>query len=68
MSLRTMLRGDADRVGDALGVGAAVALHHQAVEAEEDRAIMIVGIEVNLQQVERGLGTARSRPSTEASS
>ena len=36
------------------GVGAAVALHHQAVEAEEDRAIVVVGVEVDLQQVERG--------------
>ena len=39
-------RRDVDRVGDALGGGAAVALHDQAVEAEEDRAIVVVGVEV----------------------
>ena len=55
MSLRTMRRGDRDRVGDALVIGAAVALHHQPVEAEEDRAIVIIGVEVGLEQVERGL-------------
>ena len=67
MSLRTMPHGDADRVGDALGLGAAMALHHQAVEAEEDRAIMVVGVEVDLEQVERrprqreaGLGAKRA--------
>ena len=48
MSLRTMLAATRDRVGDALGVGAAMALHHQAVEAEEDRAVMVVGIEMDL--------------------
>ena len=35
-------RGDPDGVGDALGIRAAVALHDQAVEPEEDRAIVIV--------------------------
>ena len=35
-------RRDPDRVGDALVVGAAMALHDEAVEAEEDRAIMVV--------------------------
>ena len=40
------LGGDCDRVGDADFVGAAMALHDDAVEAEEDRAIMIVGVEM----------------------
>ena len=61
-------RGDADGVGDALRVRAAVALHDQAVEAEEDRAVMVVGVEMDLEQVERRAATARSRPSTGASS
>ena len=45
--------GNTDRIGDALGVGAPVALHHQPVEAEEDRAVVVVGVEVDLQQVKR---------------
>ena len=68
MSLRTMLAATLDRVGDALGVRAAVALHDQAVEPEEDRAIVVVGVEVDLQEVEGRRATARSRPSSGASS
>ena len=47
--------GDGNRIGDALGVGAAMTLHHQPVEAKEDRASVVVGVEVGLEQVERGL-------------
>ncbi|PAV68946.1 hypothetical protein WR25_16046 [Diploscapter pachys] len=47
------LGGIADRGGDAAFVGAAVALHDDAVEAQEDRAIVIVGIEVVAQQLGR---------------
>ena len=42
-----------DRVGDALVGGAAMALHDEAVEAEEDRAIMVVRIEMVAQQLGR---------------
>src|SRR4030095_8261960 len=48
-------RRDADGVGDALGVGAAVAFYDQAVEAEKDRTIVIVGVEMDLQGVQRRL-------------
>src|SRR5690242_19331234 len=60
-------RGDADRVGDALRIGASVALHDEAVEAKENRAVVVVGVEMNLQQVEcrarqseAGLGAKRA--------
>ena len=43
-----------DRVGDALLGSAAVALHDEAVQAEEDRAIMVVGIEMVLEQLGGG--------------
>ena len=46
---------DRNGVGDTLRIGAAVALHHQAVQAEEDRAVVVVGVEMNLKQVERWL-------------
>ena len=46
-------RGDRDRIGDARGGGAAVAFHHHAVEPEEDRAVVVVGIEMVLQQLGR---------------
>ena len=46
-------RRDPDRIGDALVGGAAMALHDEAVEAEEDRAIMVVGIEMVAQQFGR---------------
>ena len=46
-------RRDPDRIGDALVGGAAMALHDQAVEAEEDRAIMVVRIEMVAQQFGR---------------
>ena len=36
-----------------------MALHDQPVQAQEDRAIVIVGIEVDLEQVERGLDSAK---------
>ncbi len=48
-------RGDADGVGDALVIGTAVAFHDQAVQPKEYRAIMIVGVEVDLEQVQRRL-------------
>ena len=48
--------GDGDGVGDALVIGPAVTLHHQAIQSEKYRAIMIVGVEVGLEQIERGLG------------
>ena len=47
-------RGDPDRIGDALVVGAAMALHDQPVQAQKHRAIVIIGVEVDLEQVERG--------------
>src|SRR5687768_2780560 len=53
-------RGDGDGVGDALVIGSAVTLHHQSVEAKENRAIMIVGVQVGLEQVERGLGQSEA--------
>ena len=59
--------GDADGIGDALGVGAAVALHDQAVEAEEDGAVMVVRVEVDLEHVERRPATRRIRPWSAAS-
>src|SRR3546814_19450549 len=42
-----------DGIGDALRVGAAVALEHDAVEAEEHRAVVIVRIEMVAQQFGR---------------
>ena len=42
-----------DGVGDTLGAGAAVALHHHAVEAQKDRAIVVVGVEMMAQQLGR---------------
>jgi hypothetical protein len=44
-------RGDPDGVGHALGRRAPVALHDQSVEAEKDRAIMIVRVQMDLEQV-----------------
>src|SRR3546814_14930309 len=45
----------ADRGRDARPGRAAVALHHQPVEAEKHRAVMVVGIEPVAQQIGRGL-------------
>src|SRR3546814_20193330 len=42
-----------DGICDALRVGAAVALEHDAVEAEEHRAVVIVRIEMVAQQFGR---------------
>src|SRR3546814_7759841 len=39
---------------DPLGIGAAMALEHHAVEAEEHRAIVIIGVEMVPQQLGRG--------------
>src|SRR5690348_9279619 len=47
-------RRDMDRVGDTLRVSAAVAFHHEAVQTEEDGAVVVVWVEVDLQKVERG--------------
>ena len=43
-----------------------MALHDNAVEPEEDRAIVIVGIELNAQQVQRRLGKQEARLRSEA--
>src|SRR3954453_12674366 len=60
-------RRDSDRVGYTFRAGAAVTFDDQAVEAEEDSAVMVVGVEVDLQQIERrtrqseaGLGAKRA--------
>src|SRR3546814_5155955 len=45
--------GHLDGAGETLRVGAAVALHHEAVEAHEDAAIVLVGIEPRLQRLDR---------------
>src|SRR5579883_381391 len=45
--------GDADGVGEAQGVGATMALHADAVEAEKDRAVVSVRIEPLTQLLER---------------
>src|SRR4051812_33970918 len=44
-------RGDPDGVGDALVGGAAVAFHDEAVQSEEDGAIMVVRIEMVLEKL-----------------
>ena len=54
-------RGDLDRVGNALRVRPAVTLHDKTVEAEENRAVVIVGVKVNLQEVERRGGESKAR-------
>src|SRR5437764_12033646 len=53
-------RGDANRVGDAFRVRAAVTLHDQAVEAKEDRAVVVIRIEMMLEQVERRAGQGKA--------
>ena len=50
-----------DRIGDALVGGAAMALHDEAVEAEEDRAIMVVRIEMVAEQFGRRAARSGSR-------
>ena len=52
-SSRTILAATADRVRDAELGRAAVALHDDAVEPEEDRAVVVVGIEMVAQQLGR---------------
>src|ERR1700730_9626128 len=47
---------DADGVGEADGVRAAMALHRDAVESEEDGAVVAPGIEPLTQLLERGRG------------
>jgi len=58
---------NAQRIRHAGGIGAAMALHDDAVEPEEHRAVVVVGIEVNLHHVHRrprqqeaSLGTQRA--------
>src|SRR3546814_6430058 len=46
--------GDMDGVGDALVVGAAVAFHHHAIQAQHYAAIMVVGVQMMAQQVHGG--------------
>ena len=46
------LVGDADRIGNPVGIGTAMAFHHEAVEPEENRAIVIIGVEMVAQQLE----------------
>src|SRR3546814_8130219 len=43
-----------DAVRDPPRIGAAMALQHDAVEAEEHRAIVVIGIEMVAQQLGRG--------------
>ena len=50
-----------DRIGDALRVRSAVAFHHETIEAKEDRAIVVVRVEMNLEQVQRRLRQRESR-------
>src|SRR3546814_7164810 len=41
-------------VGDADGVGSAVAFHHKSVQPQKHRAIMVVGVQMNPQHLQRG--------------
>src|SRR3546814_1922846 len=48
------LGAEVDAVRDPLRIGAAMALQDHAVEAEEHRAIVVIGIEMVAQQLGRG--------------
>src|SRR3546814_1797219 len=41
-------------VGDADGVGPAVTFHHKSVQPQKHRAIMVVGVQMNPQHLQRG--------------
>ena len=45
---------DVDRMGEALGVGAAVRLHHHAVQPQHHRAVVAARVEPLAQPIERG--------------
>ena len=53
--------GEADRVGDPLGAGAAVADDGDAAQAEQDRAAGGVGVQLAAQAAERRLAAAGRR-------
>ena len=54
MSLRTIRAATPMALAMPFGVGVAVAFHDQAVQPEEHRAIVIIGVEVDFQHVQRG--------------